>query len=76
MELKKYIDSLERGEAKKLASALKVSSSYLSQMASGRCPISPLRCVEIEKATNGEVGRKDLRPNDWLMIWPELIAAA
>lgn len=76
MDLKKYIDSLERGEAKKLASALKVSSSYLSQMASGRCSISPLRCVEIEKATKGKVSRKDLRPKDYLKIWPELGLAA
>ncbi|TKI02412.1 transcriptional regulator [Martelella alba] len=75
MELKKYIDSLGRGEAKKLATVLGVSSSFLSQMASGRCAISPARCVEIENATNGVVGRKDLRPEDWAKIWPELEAA-
>lgn len=75
MQLKKYIDDLERGEAKKLASALGVSSSFLSQMASGRCSISPVRCVEIENATNGAVTRRDLRPGDWILIWPELKSA-
>lgn len=29
-------------------------------------------CVAIERATGGAVTRKDLRPNDWQDIWPEL----
>lgn len=75
MELRKYIDTLERGKAKELAEVLEVSSSYLSQMASGKTAISPARCVDIENATNRVVTRKDLRPNDWFKIWPELTAA-
>ncbi|PXW40604.1 DNA-binding transcriptional regulator YdaS (Cro superfamily) [Erwinia sp. AG740] len=74
MELKTYINNLERGGAKKLAAALGISRSHLSQMASKRCPISPQRCVEIEQATQGNVGRRDLRPYDWNKIWPELIS--
>jgi DNA-binding transcriptional regulator YdaS (Cro superfamily) len=30
------------------------------------------RCLAIERATNGAVTRKELRPNDWRLIWPEL----
>ena len=75
MQLKQYIDELERGEAKKLAERLFVSSSYLSQMASGRCSISPARCVKIEAVTDGKVSRRDLRPDDWQKIWPELTGA-
>ncbi|MFK3708669.1 transcriptional regulator [Klebsiella sp. NPDC088457] len=75
MELKTYIDSLERGKVKELAASLGISSSYLSQMASGKTAISPTRCVEIEAVTNREVSRKDLRPDDWEKIWPELAAA-
>lgn len=26
----------------------------------------------LERVTNGEVTRKDLRPDDWESIWPEL----
>jgi DNA-binding transcriptional regulator YdaS (Cro superfamily) len=33
---------------------------------------SPVNCVAIEHATNGQVTRKDLRPHDWASIWPEL----
>lgn len=29
-------------------------------------------CVSIERETHGQVTRKDLRPDDWQDIWPEL----
>ena len=29
-------------------------------------------CVLIERASNGEVTRQQLRPFDWMNIWPEL----
>lgn len=71
MDLKTYISG-ERGTATKLASALGVPLSYLSQMINGTSSVSPKRCVEIEQVTNGVVTRKDLRPDDWADIWPEL----
>lgn len=73
MDLKTYLLSLERGGASKLAEGIGVSASFLSQMAAGSSAISPARCVLIERATEGVVSRKDLRPNDWRDIWPELI---
>lgn len=33
-------------------------------------------CFAIELATNGAVTRKDLRPNDWQKIWPDLAEKA
>lgn len=72
MNLKAYLSTLERGGASRLADALGVSISFLSQMASGAAAISPARCVAIEQATNGTVTRRDLRPDDWQLIWPEL----
>ncbi|EBQ9001298.1 hypothetical protein BHM34_17355 [Salmonella enterica subsp. enterica serovar Toucra] len=72
MNLKCYIKQSPIGEAKNLAGHLGVSKSYLSQMASGLASISPARCVEIEKKTGGLVTRRDLRPDDWMRIWPEL----
>jgi hypothetical protein len=35
-------------------------------------PIPVKRCVQIEQATGGLVTRRDLRPDDWAQIWPEL----
>ena len=55
-----------------LAKQLGVSKSFMSQMASGKASISAARAVEIERATDGAVTRKELRPNDWHLIWPEL----
>lgn len=75
MDLKQYIDSLEWGGAKELADKLGVSKSFLSQMASGVSAISPKRCVEIEIATSSKVTRKDLKPDEWREIWPELEVA-
>jgi DNA-binding transcriptional regulator YdaS (Cro superfamily) len=34
---------------------------------------SPESCVAIERATDGKVTRRDLRPDDWHRIWPELV---
>lgn len=31
------------------------------------------RAVQIEVATDGAVTRRDLRPDDWHEIWPELV---
>lgn len=33
---------------------------------------SPENCVGLELATDGLVTRKDSRPDDWHLIWPEL----
>ena len=72
MNLKEFISTSERGTASKLAAFLGVSSSYLSQMASGLSAISEKRCVQIEKFSEGRLSRRDLRPDDWHLIWPEL----
>lgn len=34
----------------------------------------PAYCVAIESVTQGAVTRRDLRPDDWRAIWPELEA--
>ena len=71
MNLKSYISS-NYGNAKDLALKLGIHPSFLSQMVGGGRPVSPEYAVSIEQATNGAVTRKDLRPNDWMRIWPEL----
>ncbi len=76
MKLKEYLSTLERGGASRLAKLLGISISYLSQLASGASSISPTRCIDIERATDGKVTRRDLRPDDWHLIWPELAAAS
>lgn len=74
MNLLEYFKA-EKGNQARLAKALDVSPSYLSQMASGTVATSPKRGVQIEDATDGAVTRRDTHPDDWWLIWPELVTA-
>lgn len=71
MKLSEYI-SVERGRGAAIASAIGVDPQLIYQWAGGSRPIPVPRCVPIENATSGEVTRKDLRPDDWMDLWPEL----
>jgi len=71
MDLKTYIAG-ERGRAAALADRLKISRSYLSQLANGQCPISPKLAVKIWRESDFLVTRQDLFPDTWVSIWPEL----
>lgn len=55
-----------------LARILGVKPPTVSQWAKSERPIPVERCFAIERATNGVVTRRDLRPDDWQEIWPEL----
>lgn len=71
MELKTYLLQ-ERGRLSALAKLLSAHSPDVSRWADGSRPVPIEKCVLIEQNTNGDVTRKDLRPNDWHLIWPEL----
>jgi len=71
MNLNTYL-SAERGRGASLAAAVGVTPVMVSQWAGGVKAVPPERCVAIETATNGAVTRRDLRPDDWQRIWPEL----
>lgn len=71
MKLSLYL-SADRGRTSSLASAIGMSAAFVSQMASGVRTVSPATAVLIERATEGAVTRRDLRPHDWRAIWPEL----
>lgn len=60
------------GGITKLAIALGVGQSVVSNWKTRGTLIEAVYCVAIERLTQGEVGRKHLRPDDWASIWPEL----
>lgn len=70
MDLNKYLTEVET--AASLARKMDITPVLISQWRTGLRPIPLSRCATIEIATNGRVTRKDLRPNDWHKIWPEL----
>lgn len=76
--LKRYLANDGSLTVVQLAAAIGVKSPVqIRQWQHGyanRLP-SPANCTAIEKATAGAVTRRDLRPDDWHRIWPELITA-
>lgn len=71
MKLKKYLN-MKRGNGAKLARDIGSFPSDVSDYANGKKTI-PIRFGPlIESATNGAVTRKDLFPDDWEKLWPEL----
>ena len=70
MTLGEYISN--RGAQARLAEALAISPVLVHQWAFGKRPIPIHRCVQIEVVTSGQVTRRELRPQDWQIIWPEL----
>ena len=75
MKLREYLDLQPRGAIAAMAGSLRISTVYLQQIVArqdGRVP-SPELSVLIEQCTAGAVTRRDLRPDDWHRIWPELV---
>lgn len=70
MKLLDYVKT--RATQRELATKLGITPVLINQWANGKRPIPPERCVAIERATDGEVTRPELRPDDWESIWPEL----
>ena len=69
MDLKTYLKTHKQVD---LARAVGVTTGAVHQWANGMIAIAIERCVPIERATSGLVTRRDLRPDDWADIWPEL----
>lgn len=73
MDINTYLSSTET--AASLARKLGISPVLISQWKTGARPIPLERCPDVERVTEGALTRRDLRPNDWHRIWPELIDA-
>ena len=72
MDLLTHIRARPSG-ASQLSASLGIAAAFLYQIAHGKRRASPALARRIEDATNGAVCRRDLRPDDWGDIWPELI---
>lgn len=71
MNFKDWVNG-QRGRSLAIAQALGVTPPVVSDWVTGKKGVPLERCVQIERATHGEVTRKELRPDDWQNIWPEL----
>lgn len=70
--LKAYFDA-ERGRAPAMAKGVNAAVAFLRAIANGERPCPPKLAVKIDTFTNGEVSRRDLFPEDWHELWPELV---
>lgn len=69
---KTYFNGEKRGSRARMASQMDVGRSYFSQMIRGIANISPARALQIETLTQGKISRRDLFPETWKSIWPDL----
>lgn len=63
------------GSQRALARELGISSVAVGQWGRDGATyrgVPPKQCVRIEQLTGARVTRRDLRPDDWQEIWPEL----
>lgn len=71
MDISQYLESTGTTQAK-FASDLGVAPGFVWQWVRGKRPVPAEWCVAIERLTGQAVTRRDLRPEDWPRIWPEL----
>lgn len=71
-KLRLYLNNLTAEEKLDFESFINTSIGYLRKAITEKQLINPVTCVLIEKNSLGKVSRKDLRPDDWADIWPEL----
>lgn len=58
------------GSQAEFARAIGVEPAFVNQMLHKRRPV-PVRLCHVIEAGYG-ITRKELRPDDWMLIWPEL----
>ncbi|WP_097201259.1 transcriptional regulator [Delftia acidovorans] len=60
------------GSLNALGLALGVSKAAVWQWMAGGRQVPVKHCPRIEALTRGAVTRRELRPDDWQLLWPEL----
>ena len=60
------------GSQTSLAKVLGVKPPVVNQWLNFIRPVPPKICVAIERVTEGKVTRKELRPEDYWELWPDL----
>ena len=73
-KLLNYLNAMAPADRDLFAGRCGTTQNYLRKAISTRQTFGPALCVQIERATAGEIRRADLR-SDWKLIWPELDTA-
>ena len=73
MELKTYLAGMSVDDREDFASRCETSSAHLRNVGYGQRPCGEKLAVLVERESAHVVTRRDLRPDDWWLIWPELV---
>lgn len=73
MKLLTYLNALSKEDRPFFCQQIGTTERYIRRAESGNQKLGAKTCVKIEQVTMGYVTRKDLRPDDWYEIWPELL---
>lgn len=76
MNLASFIRPLSEPERLAFAARAGTTWNQVRNMAWSGKACGPRLAAQIEAATNGAVRRWELRPDDWFVIWPELVGMA
>lgn len=76
MDLKTYLSKLTPEGRIAFAESVGTTAGHLTNVSYGYKDLAEKVCVAIEQKTGREVTRQELRPNDWIAIWPELAEKA
>lgn len=72
MKLIDYLRQLPAEQREPFAALCATSIGHLRNVAYGYRPCSPELAVQIEQASERQVTRQELCPENWSRIWPEL----
>lgn len=72
MDLMTYLKGLTPTEREALAKKCDASARSLMNVAYGARACGPALAASLETHSKGAVTRRELRPQDWRAIWPEL----
>lgn len=73
MNLKTFLSNLSADERDDFARRCETSYPHLRNISYGQKTCGEKLAVMIERESKGAVTRRDLRPDDWHLIWPELV---
>lgn len=73
MDLKAFLKSLPDDAAREtFAAKCGSSAGHLRNVSYGQRPCAPALAVAIERESGRTVTRRELCPDDWEKVWPEL----
>jgi len=73
-KLLSFLNSLASADQAEFAARCSTSVGYLRKAISKGQRLGASLCAAAERESAGAVTRRDLRPDDWRLIWPELAA--